>query len=76
MKLSNKNIFPFQLMHRGWQRILMALAILTLTGCASVGPAYQSPELELSSGWHTHTDPAILPKAELVRKWWTLFHEL
>jgi NodT family efflux transporter outer membrane factor (OMF) lipoprotein len=58
-----------------WRLALLAIAVIAITGCATVGPEYEAPQMEMSAEWNTDIDPALLPKAELVRQWWTLFND-
>ncbi|MCG8549856.1 MAG: efflux transporter outer membrane subunit [Desulfobacterales bacterium] len=59
-----------------WTRLMIALVIpLVLTGCAAVGPDYQPPAMEMPAAWQGTDDPALLPRAQLVQKWWSLFHD-
>lgn len=59
-----------------WSRLMIAIVIpLVLTGCATVGPDYQPPVMEMPGAWQGTDDPALLPRAQLVQKWWSLFHD-
>ncbi len=58
----------------------MKLSVLLLTvfltaGCASVGPDYKQPEMDMPAQWHTVLDPALLPDKTLMVQWWTLFED-
>lgn len=53
----------------------LLLALFVLAGCATVGPDYRPPEVEMAAEWHTLADPAVLPEADLVRQWWTLYRD-
>jgi NodT family efflux transporter outer membrane factor (OMF) lipoprotein len=57
------------------QRVLIISLLFAFAGCATVGPDYKAPEIEVASDWQTVSDPAMLPRAELVQKWWTLFND-
>ena len=50
-------------------------AILTLAGCAAVGPDYVRPRTEMPSTWHAAPDPAVVPGKAMVRRWWTVFED-
>ncbi|MCG8567306.1 MAG: efflux transporter outer membrane subunit [Desulfobacterales bacterium] len=53
---------------------LFALLVsLLLGGCATVGPDYTPPELDLPPVWSQ--DPAQLPDHRGVTQWWTLFKD-
>ncbi len=57
-------------------RLMVALLIsVVFAGCATVGPNYQSPTMEMPAAWQLTDDPALLPQAELVQKWWSLFDD-
>ncbi len=59
-----------------WARLMIAIIIsLALAGCATVGPDYQPPVMEMPAAWQGTDDPALLPRAKLVQKWWSLFHD-
>lgn len=58
---------------RVWAMVLLSTALLT--GCAVVGPDYQSPDMEIPTAWNTVDDPALLPQSELVQQWWSLFND-
>jgi NodT family efflux transporter outer membrane factor (OMF) lipoprotein len=49
--------------------------LFILTGCATVGPDYKTPEIEVSKNWNTPNDPALLPQKEIARDWWLLFND-
>lgn len=55
--------------------LIIALGPVVLSGCASVGPDYRPPEIEMAEDWHTPADPAVLPRADLARQWWMLFQD-
>lgn len=61
--------------HRTIHLIAIALSAAMITACAAVGPDYQRPEMELPAAWKTVGDPALLPRAELVQQWWSLFND-
>lgn len=50
-------------------------AILTLAGCAPVGPDYVRPGTEMPSTWHAAPDPAVVPGKVMIRRWWTVFED-
>ena len=54
---------------------MVLLSLVLFTGCASVGPDYRSPEMEIPTAWHTADDPALLPQSKLVQQWWSLFND-
>ena len=53
----------------------LLLTLLLLTGCAAVGPDYRQPQVDMAAEWHAPADPAVLPEADLVREWWTLYRD-
>jgi outer membrane protein, multidrug efflux system len=57
-------------------RLMLALFVsVVFAGCATVGPNYQPPTMEMPTAWQVTDDPALLPQAELVQKWWSLFND-
>ena len=64
-----------RLSKQNFQKLIILGLLFVLVGCASVGPDYKVPEIEMHSDWQTVSDPAMLPRAELVQKWWTLFND-
>ncbi|MDM8514974.1 efflux transporter outer membrane subunit [Desulfobacterales bacterium HSG16] len=57
------------------QRVLTIICILPVIGCMSVGPNYEQPATEMPANWQNTGDPALVPDADLVRQWWTLFND-
>jgi NodT family efflux transporter outer membrane factor (OMF) lipoprotein len=56
-----------------WMMILAVVIIIS--GCALVGPDYTPPSPEVKAEWQPHEDPALLPDADLVVRWWELFND-
>lgn len=56
------------------RKVVGAVVIFLLSGCAAVGPDYQPPQPEIPAAWH---EPGgIAPAAaEDQGRWWTLFHD-
>ena len=50
--------------------------LIVFTGCATVGPDYEKPEVAVPDRWHEHIVEQISqgPEASL-QKWWTLFND-
>jgi multidrug efflux system outer membrane protein len=59
-----------------WRRPLLAAALLTLSGCAAVGPDYVEPELDVPDAWHMQIVDQVAqgPEATL-QSWWTVFDD-
>ncbi len=53
---------------------LMA-AILTITGCITVGPDYIKPTPSMPEYWQSSTDPALVPDKAAIYRWWTVFED-
>lgn len=71
-RLELKNILSEKALGRS---AMLLLVMALFTGCAAVGPDYQPPEMALPGDWHTSSDPALLPRTDLVQQWWTLFND-
>jgi multidrug efflux system outer membrane protein len=57
-------------------RLMVAIVVsVVLAGCATVGPNYQPPIMDMPAAWQMTDDPALLPRAELVKRWWSLFND-
>ncbi len=57
--------------------ILAAIWIAVLTGCATVGPDYEPPQMEVPAKWSEPPPEEVITEAipaELTR-WWTLFED-
>ncbi len=67
---AKKNKMPL-----GARLMITLLAAAALAGCAAVGPNYRPPTIEMPNSWQTTDDPALLPRAELVKNWWSLFND-
>ena len=58
-----------------FQKILMMIAILGMTGCAAVGPNYVKPDLKIDD---TFVSPSIdsHPRVEPTSsQWWSTFND-
>jgi NodT family efflux transporter outer membrane factor (OMF) lipoprotein len=56
-------------------RPLLAVLLLLVAGCMSVGPDYKAPELKVPAVWQEGADPALVPAEEEVICWWALFDD-
>lgn len=54
---------------------LAAFLVLSITGCMSVGPDYEVPEMEVPTVWQAGSDPALLPAEAVVICWWGVFDD-
>jgi len=50
---------------------VLALAAGLMSGCASVGPDYAAPEVELPAGWHAELQPGLAGEQPEPAAWWT-----
>ncbi|MCG8614861.1 MAG: efflux transporter outer membrane subunit, partial [Desulfobacterales bacterium] len=55
--------------------VMIPALVIILSGCALVGPDYTPPSPEVKAEWQPHEDPALLPDADLVVRWWELFND-
>ena len=65
---------PRPLLHAALRRALIPLAVLSLAGCASVGPDYQRPQIATPAQWNA---PAGTQAADpsMLAEWWHQFHD-
>jgi outer membrane protein, multidrug efflux system len=59
-------------------RLNVALAILTLTGCAAVGPDYVPSEMSVSPDWNTRLEDGLTAKEmdpQTLAAWWTTLND-
>ena len=69
MKFSHKTTFV-----RSISWLPVGLAIVILTGCASVGPNYVPPKASLSTDWHTQLQGGLTAQEmnpQTLAAWWT-----
>jgi outer membrane protein, multidrug efflux system len=52
-----------------------ALLCLLVNACATVGPDYKQPELDVPISWHQPEDPALVPGRAEIRRWWVVFDD-
>lgn len=55
--------------------ILGCLAAVMLSGCATVGPDFQKPEMPAPEGWMETSDSLIVSEAGDSREWWKSFND-
>jgi outer membrane protein, multidrug efflux system len=68
----------FKVFYSGILTLLLIIILCTFSGCATVGPDYNEPELNLSPTWHTEPNMGISyqqMKQELLSSWWTQFND-
>ena len=56
----------------------VVLAILILTGCATVGPDYVPPDTSVSATWHTQSKGGLTAKEmnpQTLAEWWTTLND-
>ena len=54
---------------------LAALAIVTTTGCITVGPDYVQPELETPDAWHIAATAGFSDGSATLQTWWQEFND-
>jgi outer membrane protein, multidrug efflux system len=50
-------------------------SLILLTGCLSVGPDYQRPDVELPDAWRGAAANDALPASAATSRWWTLYND-
>ena len=55
--------------------IPLTLAVLYLSGCISVGPDYEPPEVRVPDAWHQAVVADLESGAPQLQSWWTVFHD-
>lgn len=55
--------------------IVAGLAILTTTGCITVGPDYVQPELETPDAWNAAATAGISDGTATLQTWWNEFND-
>ncbi len=61
-------------MTQSFVRSAIALSIVALTGCATVGSDFTEPKSPQAAAWR-HIDAAKLDSARLPAEWWTVFND-
>jgi NodT family efflux transporter outer membrane factor (OMF) lipoprotein len=56
-----------------WQTL--AMSVLLLSGCTTVGPNYLRPKVEVSENWMEAGDKQVKSEAADYRKWWQVFND-
>ena len=75
MQQSHNKKQTCQFLSNKFSVVVLGLILFTLSGCAAVGPDYNSPATQLPVDWNATVDPAVLPRTELIRDWWTIFND-
>jgi outer membrane protein TolC len=55
--------------------VVLAMAMLWVSGCMMVGPDYMRPPAPTAATWIETHDPAVKPEATNVDAWWTVFND-
>lgn len=59
-----------------WSRFLVPAVLSTLSACASVGPDYVEPELDVPDVWHTRVVNQVAQGNEAtMQTWWAVFND-
>jgi NodT family efflux transporter outer membrane factor (OMF) lipoprotein len=66
------NALPVLPARPGWLVLLPALCLL-LGGCATVGPDYETPAVDIEDQWQEAEDPALTPETQDDSDWWAVF---
>ena len=61
-------------MQKSFVRSALALSLVALTGCATVGADFTEPKAPQTAAWR-HADAATLDSARLPAEWWTVFND-
>lgn len=51
-------------------KIVLALLLLSMTGCATIGPNYSTPGIELAGGWANQSQADTQSTADELAIWW------
>ncbi|MCX5906029.1 MAG: efflux transporter outer membrane subunit [Deltaproteobacteria bacterium] len=73
MKFSHKTTFVSSI---SW--LPVGIAIVILTGCASVGPNYSPPKASVSTDWHTQLKGGLTAQEmnqQTLSAWWTTLND-
>ncbi len=57
---------------------LFVATVMHLSGCAPVGPNYTSPEMSVTSGWHSQLKRGLTSEqvqSETLASWWTTLND-
>ncbi|MDB5905893.1 MAG: transporter [Massilia sp.] len=61
-------------MSKSFVRGALALSLVALSGCATVGSNFTEPKAPQEPAWR-HADPAKIDSARLPAEWWTVFND-
>ena len=54
---------------------LLALTLILLQGCVTVGPEYSTPKLEMQDAWHQAITDDFSDGEASLQTWWTVFDD-
>ena len=54
---------------------LLALALILIQGCVSVGPEYSTPKLKMQDAWHQAITDDFSGGEASLQTWWTVFDD-
>jgi len=54
---------------------LLAAGVFLLTGCITVGPDYERPEVEAPDAWHSFALEGLSKGEAALQTWWQLFND-
>ena len=54
---------------------LLALALILIQGCVSVGPEYSAPKLKMQDAWHQAITDDFSGGEASLQTWWTVFDD-
>ena len=55
--------------------ISLAVLVILVSGCAAVGPEYETPEAPISQEWIDIDAPRVNDKSADYARWWTVFED-
>jgi len=68
------NVLPEIVLIRAMSWLFAVMAIIVLTGCASVGPDYVPPETSMAASWYSRLDGGLTSEEidpQALASWWT-----
>ncbi len=56
-------------------RWVYLLALVTITGCTTLGPDYQQPQVSVTENWLESEHAKISPEQVVLKEWWKVFND-
>lgn len=57
------------------RRCSWVLAVLSITGCTTLGPDFQTPSAPIAENWTQIENPKVLDEADAHAEWWKVFND-